>query len=272
MAKFVSSKGFQMGIAVGKNRIKQYIQKNKNNQEQVRCYLKGGSQFQIYLKNHRESYVIVQLKINGKAQGQGILMDPKEGLYLDRFVTDSKKLVFNTFQMSQQLKELIQEKTSIGEITVEIYSIKSAYDGKVQTVNLPNYNLLNANTSFNWQPTTMPPVFLGTGSMGVGGPSVSTVYAGSQPSYAPHPAPTEQATALGCIEQGAVSNQGYDIACDWVTNRLLESYKIVLLPLGDRQSEDDDTSKDTAPAVYCSICGRRKRGKENFCPVDGNKY
>ena len=250
-----------MGVAVQKNLVKQYVQKDQHNRDQVRCFLKNNTQFEIYLKNHRKVPVIVKLEINGKNQGQGLLLQGLEALFLDKFLTNNKKLIFKTydsFNMSQEVQEIIKQKTNIGKISINVYSIRSVYDSSINTGNL-DYNYYQ--NCF----TTGSRLFYGSGSCDM-------VYNPDKMIITPSLKPSTPKG--GAIEGGKLSDQQYDVECDWEISSLLESYDLHIYDLSSRvvNEQNEQVDEINKVAVYCSACGRRQRANEKFCPADGTKY
>lgn len=100
----------------------------KNNN---RVYLKDKEGFEIELYNPLTDSVLADIKVNGSSVSKsGLVIRPGERFYLDCFVDDKKKFVFNTYEVEDidQSKEAIQKNG-----TVEVYFYKE------DTINLKNW-------------------------------------------------------------------------------------------------------------------------------------
>lgn len=100
----------------------------KNNSK---VYLQDGQNFEIELYNPLTDSVLADIKVNGSSVSKsGLVIRPGERFYLDCFVDDKKKFVFNTYEVedTDQSKEAIQKNG-----TVEVYFYKE------DTINLKNW-------------------------------------------------------------------------------------------------------------------------------------
>jgi hypothetical protein len=73
-------------------------------------YLKDGKNFEIELFNPLREPVLAEIKVNGKSvSSSGLVLRPGERFYLDCFMDDRKKFVFNTYSVedSEEVKESI---------------------------------------------------------------------------------------------------------------------------------------------------------------------
>ena len=77
-----------------------------------KVYLKDKEEFQIELFNPLTDCVLADIKLNGNTISQsGLVIRPGERFYLDCFVDDNKKFVFNTYEVedSQSTKVAISK-------------------------------------------------------------------------------------------------------------------------------------------------------------------
>lgn len=99
-----------------------------------RVYLNDKEPFEIELYNPLTESVLADIKVNGSSVSKsGLVIRPGERFYLDCFVDDKKKFVFNTYEVedTEQSKSAIQKNG-----TVEVYFYKE------ETVNLKNWSNL----------------------------------------------------------------------------------------------------------------------------------
>lgn len=99
-----------------------------------RVYLNDKEPFEIELYNPLTESVLADIKVNGSSVSKsGLVIRPGERFYLDCFVDDKKKFVFNTYEVedTEQSKSAIQKNG-----TVEVYFYKE------DTINLKNWSNL----------------------------------------------------------------------------------------------------------------------------------
>lgn len=103
----------------------------KNNSK---VYLQDGQNFELEIYNPLTESVLADIKVNGSSVSKsGLVIRPGERFYLDCFVDDKKKFVFNTYEVedTEQSKSAIQKNG-----TVEVYFYKE------ETINLKNWSNL----------------------------------------------------------------------------------------------------------------------------------
>lgn len=142
-----------------------------------KVYLKDKEEFQIELFNPLTECVLADIKLNGNTISQsGLVIRPGERFYLDCFVDDNKKFVFNTYEVedSQSTKVAISKN---GMLEVFFY--------KENVVSLNNWrNRFNRVIVEKYYPVhyphyqpywyVVPNVYCGTGTITTGGLSGTT--------------------------------------------------------------------------------------------------
>lgn len=99
-------------IAKSKQRLKQY---------EDTVYLKNGDEFEIELFNPSQSKVLARIELNKISIGPGIILRPGERVFLDRYVTEAKKFLFETYKVSgsnDQVKKAIENN---GDVIVKFF-------------------------------------------------------------------------------------------------------------------------------------------------------
>ena len=312
MAQITSKKTFEMGISVGKNLLQiehwtEQEERDKKAKQENRVYLKNGQQFQIFLKNFRGIPVLVELSINGETQEESIILDPKERLFLERYLSSNNKFKFNTYEMSAGLKKLIESKVELGVVTVKVYTLWSVYADKevkvsspvlhqVDFSNQPTYGTGGGtgdffNSSINLSTFVTACSNPTTGSMGTYGTKCSSKSKGiSSPNRLVnyslsmdqnsidrelaeevYEEETHTKAEIGAIEKGEYSDQKFEGCPDFRKGRFLESYTIHVYPVSAQSSQEKKSSKIEG-AVYCSVCGRKQKSGQKFCPADGTEF
>jgi hypothetical protein len=91
-----------------------------------KVYLKDKEEFQIELFNPLTDCILADIKLNGNTISQsGLVIRPGERFYLDCFVDDKKKFVFNTYEVEDSLSTKIAISKN-GMLEVFFYIIKRA--------------------------------------------------------------------------------------------------------------------------------------------------
>jgi hypothetical protein len=105
-------------IAVNKSRLKVY----NNVGPMPTYYLQKGQEFQIELFNPTQDVVLAKISLNNKAISQGgLVLNPGQRVFLDRYIDVAKKFLFDTYEVSGQSEEVKKAIENNGDIKVEFY-------------------------------------------------------------------------------------------------------------------------------------------------------
>lgn len=86
-----------------------------------KVFLKNGSEFEIELFNPLKENVLAQIKLNGNPISKtGLVISPGQRIYLDCFIDDRKKFIFNTYDVGDD-KETIEAISNNGLVEVHFY-------------------------------------------------------------------------------------------------------------------------------------------------------
>ena len=267
----------QAWIAIKRNRQKIY-----NRQGKTQVYLKDGQEFQIELFNPTQTRYLVKFKINGNYQAdRGLILNPGQRYFLDRFIDDDKKLEFSTYEVedSKAAKKAIEKN---GLLEVEFYA-ETFLHGNI--ISYPRiYNTPNWSQPI-W--TTNPHQFWGGTSAGifnnVGGSSTLTL-AGSTVNNITYTSGTvacgttytssanyssvvnDASIETGRVEKGEKSDQkfeeGYGTFGSWASY----TTTVQIIPLSQKPAEAQEIRS------YCTGCGSRvKKQTWKFCPNCGTE-
>ena len=267
----------QAWVAIKRNRQKIY-----NRQGKTQVYLKDGQEFQIELFNPTQTRYLVKFKINGNYQAdRGLILNPGQRYFLDRFIDDDKKLEFSTYEIedSKAAKKAIEKN---GLLEVEFYAETFLHG------NIISYPRIY--TTPNWsQPiwTTNPHQFWGGTSNGIfnnaGGSSTFTI-AGSTVNNITYTSGTliggttytstsnyssvvnDASIETGRVEKGEKSEQkfeeGYGTFGSWASY----TTTVQIIPLSQKPAEAQEIRS------YCTGCGSRvKKQTWKFCPNCGTE-
>ena len=267
----------QAWVAIKRNRQKIY-----NRQGKTQVYLKDGQEFQIELFNPTQTRYLVKFKINGNYQAdRGLILNPGQRYFLDRFIDDDKKLEFSTYDVenTKAAKKAIEKN---GLLEVEFYAETFLHG------NIISYPRIY--TTPNWsQPiwTTNPHQFWGGTSAGIfnnsGGSSTLTL-AGSTVNNITYTSGTvacgttytssanyssvvnDASIETGRVEKGEKSEQkfeeGYGTFGSWASY----TTTVQIIPLSQKPAEAQEIRS------YCTGCGSRvKKQTWKFCPNCGTE-
>lgn len=104
-------------ICINKSRVKIY-----DKETEPKVYLSKQTEFQIELFNPTQDVVLAKISLNGKAISQGgLVLNPGQRVFLDRYIDVAKKFLFDTYEVSGQSEEVKKAIESNGDIKVEFY-------------------------------------------------------------------------------------------------------------------------------------------------------
>jgi hypothetical protein len=215
-------------IAVNKNRIKHYGST---------VYLKNGSNFEIELFNPNQYKVAAKISINGiNISSSLISLKPGERVYLQRWIDQPKKFVYETYfvENSDEVNAAIKNN---GLVKVEFYD---------QLI-LPQSN-----------PHIMDLVYCGPNLYNYPGTSSNSCYFSSN-SFS-------NLNETGLVGKGADSNQQFSSDYTNFSTFSSNSVEIKILP----ESKLELTSNMIRN--YCHDCGTRLKNQSwKFCPSCGTQ-
>ena len=253
----------QAWIAIQKNRQKVY-----GNEGKSQVYLKDGQEFQIELFNPTQTKYLVKFKINGNySSDRGLILNPGQRYFLDRFIDEDMKLSFSTYEVedSKEVKKAIEKN---GLLAVELYSEfvppngnRLLWTGNYYSGTIPfftgtsnsgttNFNLSNTVTSSN--------TFLGTHT------NTNSAYCSSSNISSQV---NDVSIETGRVERGEKSNQNFENGFGSFMSWASHSTIIQIIPKSQKPAETHEIRN------YCSGCGNRlKKQNWKFCPNCGDKF
>jgi len=231
-------------------------------------YLKDKQTFEIELFNPTQSRVLSKISLNGRQiSNSGIVIRPGERAYLERFIDDNSKFLFETYSVedSEESKDAISQN---GLIEISFYpEISSSYInvGTTYTYGGPfninetgtNPYTINCNNTIGGNFSTSNY----SGDVTFGGTTVNNVF-----SYLNDSFNKSKDIETGRIEKGGKSKQNFQTTSgefSWLCSNSI-SYKI--LPESLKPVEVSQIRN------YCTGCGTRvKKSSWKFCPSCGEK-
>ena len=267
----------QAWVAIKRNRQKIY-----NRQGKTQVYLKDGQEFQIELFNPTQTRYLVKFKINGNYQAdRGLILNPGQRYFLDRFIDDDKKLEFSTYEVedSKAAKKAIEKN---GLLEVEFYAETFLHGNIIsypKIYNTPNWSqpIWTTNPSTFWYGTS-------NGISNNAGGSSTLTLAGSTINNVSYTSGTvncgttytstsnyssvvnDASIETGRVEKGEKSDQlfeqGYGTFGSWASY----TTTVQIIPLSQKPAEAQEIRS------YCTGCGSRvKKQTWKFCPNCGTE-
>jgi hypothetical protein len=243
----------QSFITKGKQRLKQHTDT---------VYLKNGDEFEIELYNPTQNKVLAKIEINGNSIGSGIVLRPGERVFLERYLDDAKKFLFETYSVDDNNEEVKQAIVHNGDVTVRFYNedilpTRGFYgSGTTLTINNPvwtnnPYTYTTHNTLGNTSFTTSSTNVFYNASLTSGTITTNSL----------------RSVETGRVEKGSNSNQSftYDNSSFYSYPSQTNWWK--LKPQSTKPLVKEDL------VVYCTECGsKRKKDNHKFCPHCGTKF
>ena len=266
-----------------------FITKSKQRLKQFNdtVYLKNGDEFEIELYNPNQNKVLAKIELNGNSIGSGIIIRPGERVFLERYMDEAKKFLFETYSIDGNDKQTKQAIQKNGDVVVKFYNedilpTRTLYgNGNSLTINNPSWNVNNLTpytyTTHNTN-TTIPTygTFTTTGTNAFFSNTNTTYTSGIDTNSilrdiknkGLYNEPTSmRSLETGRIEKGSNSDQSftYDYSSFSSYPSRTDTWKI--LPQSTKPLVKEDL------VTYCTECGaKRKKDNHKFCPHCGTKF
>jgi hypothetical protein len=266
-----------------------FITKSKQRLKQFNdtVYLKNGDEFEIELYNPNQNKVLAKIELNGYSIGSGIIIRPGERVFLERYMDEAKKFLFETYSIDGNDKQTKQAIQKNGDVVVKFYNedilpTRTLYgSGNSLTINNPSWNVNNVTpytyTTHNTN-TTIPTygTFITTGTNAFFSNTNTTYTSGIDTNSilrdiknkGLYNEPTSmRSLETGRVEKGSSSDQSftYDYSSFSSYPSRTDTWKI--LPQSTKPLVKEDL------VTYCTECGaKRKKDNHKFCPHCGTKF
>jgi len=254
----------QSFVTKGKQRLKQHIDT---------VFLNNGEEFEIELYNPTQNKVLAKIEMNGNSIGSGIILRPGERVFLERYMDESKKFLFETYTVNGNNQEVQDAIAKNGDVLVKFYNehqpvTTNTFSGNpiwLNTNSTGGYVYPSTTTTWNCSDnitytngyvsetfTNYNNTFV-NGSFDSGKKSLGNI--------------KTREIETGRIEKGTDSNQSfvYD-------NSSFNSYPCAsnwwkIKPVSEKILVKEDLK------VFCTECGsKRKKDNHKFCPHCGTKF
>jgi len=271
-------------VTKGRQRVKQYGKS---------VYLNNGDEFELELFNPTQNKVLAKIELNGVSLGSGIVLRPGERVFLERYLNEARKFLFETYVVNKNDENAMKAIADNGNVTVNFYN------------EYFNYGI--TYTSGCWRsnapywispPSTVGPYYYSTslqnlnnpvhgdigpriGGQGMtannctsdaGGTLTSSIFYASAGAPANNELEAKASMDMDPLETGRVekgSNSNQCFTYDSTTFNTWWSWQSVwkILPLSQKPIVQEDLK------IYCINCGTKQRKRTHlFCPNCGTKY
>jgi predicted RNA-binding Zn-ribbon protein involved in translation (DUF1610 family) len=252
-----------------------YITKNKQRVKQFdnTIYLNNGDEFEIEIYNPTQENILAKIFFQGRAIGEkpsfsitsgsindneGIVVRPGQRIFLERFLDDNKKFVFETYQVSKS-NETFNAIAKNGDVRIEFYlENRMVYNPYSATQTLPGYvtttNIGGYVTGINSGSIIGDSMVYGNGVTNLNTTSANYV------NYS-------NTMDTGRVEKGGVSDQEFVSVYMKFSSNMFCSSRWKILPVSEKHKFSEDIK------TYCTSCGtKRKKDSYKFCPNCGTKF
>jgi hypothetical protein len=243
-------------LTINKGRIKQYNKTSKN----PTYYLEKGSEFEIELFNPTKNVILCKIHLNSKPISQsGLVLNPGERVFLDRYLDVAKKFKFETYEVSNT-KEVLKAIEDNGDFKVEFFNEEEKH---YYCPPLPNqfYDYINTGNSSFYCGNTIPII----------GGTYTTASVTYDNTLTPQSLTTHSLSnntiETGRVSQGGTSNQIFQSSDKSFYFYPFHTIECKILPI----SQKLNTVKELTVKRYCSECGSKVKVEHKFCSTCGTK-
>jgi hypothetical protein len=244
-------------ITVKRNSVKKYADN---------VYLKNNQEFELLLRNNAQATVVATISMNGKRiSTSGIVLKPGQKVYLERYLDENKKFLFETYNVDNT-NEALQAIQNNGNIEVKFYKEKEVPQTRLDYYYQPAYvqNTISGQAGMIGIRSSRPSYSTGTNFFSQNASTVN--YSKGTASITTNSASLDS-VETGMVGKGSSSNQEFkDYTGDFETYPF-KTVSIKILPFSAKPTEVSDL------VVYCTNCGtKNKKGNYKYCPKCGTKF
>lgn len=272
-------------IAVNKSRIKLYTK----NVEMPTYYLEKGQEFQIEIFNPTTYVVLAKISLNNRVLSQGgLVLNPGQRVFLDRYFDVAKKFLFDTYEVSNtsEVKEAIKNN---GDVKIEFYKevkpieLPPVYIGKFDWTYRPENNPyfdspminttsidLDSQKFVNYSQPINSSNYTGDMSLSFNDfEQTKSLRSGSlsEPTQKLKKRSISKSIETGRVELGSSSDQRFEIVDKKFEHFAFHTVEYKLLPI----SQKLNTVSDINVKRYCTNCGHKLKRTDKFCANCGKK-
>jgi hypothetical protein len=219
--------------------------------------------------------------LNGNSIGSGIILRPGERLFLERYLNEAKKFLFETYTVNGNNEEVQRAIAENGDVTVKFYnettSVYGTYGTGSSTVTITNPAWVNTGSPFTYtthntlgtntfNPTSITTT--GTNAFYTSNSSLTSgTFSTSNTLLKSNSTSPIRSLETGRVEKGSNSDQSFTYDNSSFYSFPFHTNWWKLKPQSTKPLVAEDL------IVYCTECGaKRKKDNHKFCPHCGTKY
>ena len=259
-----------IGLAVPQSFITKSKQRLKQQIDTV--YLNDGDEFEIELFNPTHNKVLAKIEMNGNSIGNGIILRHGERVFLERYLDEAKKFLFETYVVNGNDDDVKQAIANNGDVVIKFYdevnSIGYYINGvSTLTINNPNIGWGTTTTGSPWYGNS---TFTTSGTNTFYNASLTSGTSSTSNTFLNNPDKVKKSKRqleTGRVEKGSNSNQSFTYDSSSFSSYPSTTNWWKIKPKSTQVITKDDL------VTYCSECGsKRKKDTHKFCPQCGTKF
>jgi hypothetical protein len=257
-----------IGLAVPQSFITKSKQRLKQQIDTV--YLNNGDEFEVELFNPTHNKVLAKIEMNGNSIGNGIILRPGERIFLERYLDEAKKFLFNTYVVNGNNKEVQDAIENNGDVVVKFYD-----EVRTSTYNVNSGTITINNPNFGWGSTTTGSPYYGNATFTTSGTNLfynssltsGTISTNSFLNNLDKVKKSLRDLETGRVEKGSNSDQSFTYDSSSFNSYPSTTNWWKIKPKSTQVVTKEDL------VTYCTECGsKRKKDTHKFCPQCGTKF
>jgi len=246
-----------IGYAVPQSFITKSKQRLKQHTDTV--YLNNGDEFEIELYNPTQNKVLAKIEMNGNSIGNGIILRPGERIFLERYLDEAKKFLFETYVVNGDNKEVQQAIANNGDVVIKFYD-----EVRTSTYNVNSGTVTINNPSFGWGSTTTGSPYYGNATFTTSG---TNLFYNTSLTSGTINTNSLRSLETGRVEKGSNSDQSFTYDSSSFVSHPSTTNWWKIKPQSTKPLVREDL------VTYCTECGsKRKKDTHKFCPHCGTKF
>jgi hypothetical protein len=246
-----------IGYAVPQSFITKSKQRLKQHTDTV--YLNNGDEFEIELYNPTQNKVLSKIEMNGKPIGNGIILRPGERIFLERYLDEAKKFLFETYVVNGNNEEVKQAIANNGDVVIKFYD-----EVRTSTYNVNSGTVTINNPNFSWGSTTTVSPYYGNATFTTSG---TNLFYNTSLTSGTINTNSLRSLETGRVEKGSNSDQSFTYDSSSFVSYPSTTNWWKIKPQSTKPLVREDL------VTYCTECGsKRKKDTHKFCPHCGTKF
>jgi len=246
-----------IGYAVPQSFITKSKQRLKQHTDTV--YLNNGDEFEIELYNPTQNKVLAKIEMNGNSIGNGIILRPGERIFLERYLDEAKKFLFETYVVNGNNEEVKQAIANNGDVVIKFYD-----EVRTSTYNVNSGTVTINNPNFSWGSTTTGSPYYGNATFTTSG---TNLFYNTSLTSGTINTNSLRSLETGRVEKGSNSDQSFTYDSSSFVSYPSTTNWWKIKPQSTKPLVREDL------VTYCTECGsKRKKDTHKFCPHCGTKF